>query len=50
VSAYPDCPTCRSDVFVERSKGTDEYVCQSCRSTFDAPASFRSARDRRGDA
>jgi len=29
--AYPDCPTCGTDVFVDQSKGDETYVCQSCR-------------------
>lgn len=33
---YPDCPECESDVFVERSKRTVDYVCWSCDTTFDA--------------
>jgi len=34
---FPACPTCGSDVFVERSHSNhDDYVCRSCAGRFDA--------------
>jgi len=29
--AYPDCPECETDVFVDRQANGGGWVCQSCR-------------------
>ena len=49
MNAYPDCPNCQTDVFVERSKGPRAYTCQRCAITFEAPLSFDAERGRQGD-
>ena len=49
MTAYPECPECGTDVFVEGSKGPRAYTCQRCAITFEAPLAFEAARGRRGD-
>ena len=46
----PPCPDCETPLFVERSKGPQQWGCQRCGATFAPSLAFRAVRDRRGDA